>query len=108
VTIHKNARLTSLRREGMALSVIDGGLSKAGAAQAPIGWYYEKHDEDRNIGLGPKARKIGLGPQRDWASHGADAFGMMCVACQAPNEFDDDEDDRQQSFHETRSAITGY
>jgi hypothetical protein len=60
VTIHKNARLTSLRREGMALSVIDGGLSKAGAAQAPLGWYYEKHDEDRNIGLGPKAATSAL------------------------------------------------
>lgn len=35
-----------------------------------LGWYHEKRDEDRNIGLGPK---------HDWASHGADAFGLMCV-----------------------------
>jgi phage terminase large subunit len=36
-----------------------------------LGWYHEKKDEKRNIGLGPK---------HDWASHGADAFGLMCVA----------------------------
>lgn len=36
-----------------------------------IGWYHEKKDEDRNMGLGP---------EHDWASHGADAFGLMAVA----------------------------
>lgn len=35
-----------------------------------LGWYHEKKDEHRNIGLGP---------EHDWASHGADAFGLMCV-----------------------------
>lgn len=38
-----------------------------------LGWYHEKRDEDRNIGLGP---------EHDWASHGADAFGLMCVAAE--------------------------
>jgi hypothetical protein len=33
---------------------------------------------------------------------------MMCVAYEAPNDFDDDEDDSRQPFHESRSAITGY
>lgn len=37
--------------------------------------YHEKID--------PK-RKVGLGPNHDWASHGADAFGLMCVAYQEP------------------------
>ena len=32
MNIHKNARLTPLRREEMALSVIEGGLSQAHAA----------------------------------------------------------------------------
>ncbi len=32
MNIHKNARLTPLRREEMALSVIEGGLSQAQAA----------------------------------------------------------------------------
>lgn len=40
-----------------------------------LGWYHEKKDEARNIGLGP---------EHDWASHGADAFGLMCVAHEAP------------------------
>jgi phage terminase large subunit len=40
-----------------------------------LGWYHEKKDEKRNIGLGPK---------HDWASHGADAFGLMCVAYEEP------------------------
>jgi phage terminase large subunit len=31
-------------------------------------------------------RKIGLGPEHDWASHGADAFGLMCIAYEAPRE----------------------
>jgi len=25
-----------------------------------------------------------LGPAHDWASHGADAFGLMCVAYEEP------------------------
>jgi len=40
-----------------------------------LGWYHEKKDEVRNIGLGP---------EHDWASHGADAFGLMCVAYEEP------------------------
>lgn len=40
-----------------------------------LGWYHEKIDEVRNIGLGP---------DHDWASHGADAFGLMCVAYEEP------------------------
>lgn len=35
-----------------------------------LGWYHEKRDE---------ARGIGLGPEHDWASHAADAFGLMCL-----------------------------
>jgi phage terminase large subunit len=44
-----------------------------------LGWYHEKKDEARNIGLGP---------EHDWASHGADAFGLMCVAYEAPKKKD--------------------
>jgi phage terminase large subunit len=52
----------------------------ADATQAGIdalGWYHERKDETRNIGLGP---------EHDWSSHGADAFGLMCVAYEAPAE----------------------
>ena len=42
-----------------------------------VGWYHEKRDEKRNIGLGEDV---------DWSNHGADAFGLMCVAYEAPRE----------------------
>jgi phage terminase large subunit len=47
------------------------------AGRDALGWYHERKDETRNIGLGP---------EHDWASHGADAFGLMCVAYEAPTE----------------------
>jgi hypothetical protein len=37
--------------------------------------YHEKRDEKRGIGLGPN---------HDWASHSADAFGAGCVAYEEP------------------------
>ena len=40
-----------------------------------LGAYHEKKDE---------ARGIGLGPNHDWASHGADAFGLMCSTYEEP------------------------
>jgi phage terminase large subunit len=46
----------------------EGGL-------AALGWYHEKRDEHRNIGLGP---------EHDWSSHGADAFGLMCCDYEEP------------------------
>lgn len=47
-----------------------GGLDALGA-------YHEKRDPTRNIGLGP---------EHDFSSHGADAFGLMCVAYEEPVE----------------------
>jgi phage terminase large subunit len=29
---------------------------------------------------------VGLGPEHDWASHGADAFGLMAVAYEPPRQ----------------------
>ena len=49
--------------------------SRCDAGIAALGWYHEKKDE---------ARGIGLGPEHDWASHGSDAFGLMCVAYKEP------------------------
>lgn len=40
-----------------------------------IGWYHEKKDE---------IRQIGLGPNHDWASHGADSFGLGAVIYEEP------------------------
>jgi phage terminase large subunit len=48
----------------------EGGLEALAA-------YHEKRDEKRNVGLGP---------DHDWSSHAADAFGLMCVAYEAPQK----------------------
>jgi phage terminase large subunit len=45
------------------------------AGRAALGWYHEKKDEDRDVGLGP---------EHDWSSHGADSFGLMCVDYEPP------------------------
>ncbi len=47
------------------------------AGRDALGWYHEKKDDERGIGLGP---------DHDWSSHGADAFGLMCVAYQEPKK----------------------
>lgn len=40
-----------------------------------LGWYHEKRDA---------VRGVGLGPDHDWASDSADAFGAMCIAYEQP------------------------
>src|SRR5690606_37920459 len=40
-----------------------------------IGWYHEKRDPERGIGLGPN---------HDWSSHGSDAFGLAAVSYREP------------------------
>lgn len=42
-----------------------------------LGSYHAKKDEARNIDLGP---------EHDWSSHAADAWGLMCVVYEAPEE----------------------
>jgi phage terminase large subunit len=45
------------------------------AGREALAAYHEKQDEKRDLGLGP---------EHDWASHGADAFGLMCLAYEPP------------------------
>lgn len=52
---------------------------KTAAGRTALGWYHEKRDDKRNIGLGPN---------HDWASHGADAFGLMCIDYEEPRSTD--------------------
>jgi len=47
------------------------------AGRDALGWYHEKKSEDD--------RDIGLGPEHDWSSHGADAYGLMCVGYEDPS-----------------------
>ena len=49
--------------------------SKTQGGVDAIGWYHEKRDEARNLGLGP---------DHDWSSHGADAFGLAAVVYEMP------------------------
>lgn len=51
------------------------GETTQGGIEA-LGWYHEKRDDERGIGLGP---------EHDWASHAADAFGLMCMAHEFPD-----------------------
>lgn len=44
---------------------------------AALGWYHERQDE---------TRLIGLGPEHDWASHSADAFGLMSIVYEKVNK----------------------
>lgn len=39
-----------------------------------LGWYHEKQDA---------ARGVGLGPDHDWSSHGSDAFGLMAICAES-------------------------
>jgi len=46
------------------------------AGREALGYYHERKDELRNVGLGP---------DHDWSSHAADAFGLMCVCYEEPS-----------------------
>lgn len=63
-----------------------------------LGWYHEKKSDDE--------RNVGLGPEHDWSSHGADAFGLMCVAYELPE--DGEEEDEDDMRDRGRSSVTGY
>lgn len=67
------------------------------AGRDALGFYHEKKDEQRNVGLGP---------EHDWSSHAADGFGMMAVAHEAQESFEDDDEDDQRD--RGRSSVTGY
>jgi len=45
------------------------------AGRDALGYYHERRDESRNVGLGP---------EHDWSSHSADSFGLMAVCYEEP------------------------
>jgi phage terminase large subunit len=45
------------------------------AGRDAIGFYHERKDDIRNVGLGP---------EHDWSSHAADALGLMAICYEAP------------------------
>ncbi len=63
-----STRIEALRRTFPAMYFHE---EKVQAGLEALGWYHEKRDEIRGIGLGP---------EHDWASHSSDAAGLMaCV-----------------------------
>lgn len=44
--------------------------AKTEAGRDALAWYHEKRDD---------VRQLGLGPEHDWSSHAADAFGLMAI-----------------------------
>lgn len=66
------ARVEALRRLFPRIWIDE---AKCAAGLSALGWYHEKKDERRGIGLGP---------DHDWSSHGADAAGLMAVAYKPP------------------------
>ncbi len=49
---------------------------KTEAGRDALGYYHERKDDIRNVGLGP---------EHDWSSHAADAFGLMAIAYEDPS-----------------------
>jgi phage terminase large subunit len=44
--------------------------TKCDSGLKALGWYHERRDDHR---------QVGLGPEHDWASHSADAFGLAAI-----------------------------
>jgi phage terminase large subunit len=74
----------------------DAATTEAG--RDALGWYHEKKSDDD--------REVGLGPEHDWSSHGADGFGLMAICYEEPLTEDDEDDDPQRNYG--RSSVTGY
>lgn len=73
----KGAAMARIERARTLFNRIHFNESTTEAGRDALAWYHEKRDE---------LRSIGLGPNHDWASHGSDAFGLMCIAYEEPNK----------------------
>ena len=69
--------MARIERARVLFSQIRFHESTTSAGRDALGWYHEKRDQERGIGLGPN---------HDWASHGSDAFGLGCVVWEEPRE----------------------
>jgi phage terminase large subunit len=65
-------RIEALRRLGPQLWFNEATTE---AGRDALGFYHERKDEARNIGLGP---------EHDWSSHAADALGLMAICYEQP------------------------
>lgn len=65
-------RIEALRRLGPKLWWNE---TTTEAGRDAIGFYHERKDEQRNVGLGP---------EHDWSSHAADSLGLMAICYEEP------------------------
>jgi phage terminase large subunit len=65
-------RIEALRRLGPQLWFNEATTE---AGREALGFYHERKDDARNIGLGP---------EHDWSSHAADALGLMAICWEQP------------------------
>jgi len=65
-------RIEAVRRLGSKMYWNEGTTE---AGRDAIGFYHERKDEIRNVGLGP---------DHDWSSHAADSLGLMAVCYEEP------------------------
>jgi phage terminase large subunit len=65
-------RIEALRRLGPQIS---WNKEATEPGRDAIGFYHERKDDVRNVGLGP---------EHDWSSHAADALGLMAICYQEP------------------------
>lgn len=63
-----------------------------------LGNYHERWDDARNVGLGP---------EHDWASHGADALGLMAVAYEPPTTTAPRKPEREKRYGDDYGAPGG-
>ena len=68
---------------------IEIDAEKCAAGLEALGFYHERKDESRDIGLGP---------EHDWSSHSADAFGLMC------SDFEPESTTRSRTTFKPRST----
>lgn len=73
----KGAAAARIERTRVTFPQIRFHEATTDAGRAALGWYHEKRDEERGIGLGP---------EHDWSSHGSDAFGLGCLTWEEPKE----------------------
>ena len=69
------------------------------AGRDALGFYHERKDEARNVGLGP---------DHDWSSHAADSFGLMAICYEGPEGPLNYHDLFDRPVETQRSEITGY
>jgi phage terminase large subunit len=74
----KGAAMARIERARVLFPQVRFNEETTEPGRAALGWYHEKRDQERGIGLGPN---------HDWSSHGSDAFGLAMVAWEEPREY---------------------